>query len=136
VWPDADIVDDDWLVSEDIFVFSGHSARAARVVCGCMWDMSGLRSIAEMRWTRKRELRRVGGAEAKPRRANKRWAVHRFLANDIGHVKIPSSEDLQLFLLVVLDMSRAGRISHCRSQVIVMLTRQFALVSNGERIQS
>jgi hypothetical protein len=24
-WADADIVDDDWLVCEDIFVFGGHS---------------------------------------------------------------------------------------------------------------
>ena len=30
----ANVVYDDWLVGEDIFVFGGHSARAARIDCG------------------------------------------------------------------------------------------------------
>jgi hypothetical protein len=125
-WPGANVVDDDWLVGEDIFVFGGHSARAARIGCGCARDIGGLRSIAEMRWTRKRELRRVGAAGAKPgANTTIAGATHRFLANDIDHDRVPSSEDLQLFPLVDLDMSRAGQIPRCRSHLILMLTQEW-----------
>jgi len=86
--------------------------------------MGGLRSIAEMRWTRKRELRRVGAAGAKPGEVpTTAGAALRFLAYDIDHDRIPSSDDLQLFPLVDLDMSRAGQIPHCRSHLIMMLTQ-------------
>ena len=39
--------------------------------------------------------------------------LDRFLA-DVGHDSITSSENHQLFPLVVLDMSRAGRAFGCR----------------------
>jgi hypothetical protein len=86
------------------------------LVCGRVRGMGELRSIAEMRWTRKRELRRVGAAGAKP--GETAGAALRFLANDVDHDRIPSSDDLQLFPLVDLDMSRAGQIPHCRSHLI------------------
>jgi hypothetical protein len=98
-----------WLVRTSSYSVDIQRARPGLV---CARDMSELRSIARCDG-RERELRRVGAAGAKPR----------FLANDIDHDRIPSPDDLQLFPLVGLDMSRAGQILHCRSHPIMMLTQ-------------
>ena len=110
--PGANVVYDDWLVGEDIFVFCGHSARAARIDYSLRvvsWGKGLCFDCRDAGWTRKRELRRVGAAVAQ----NVVQArLDRFLA-DVGHDSITSSENHQLFPLVVLDMSRAGRAFTC-----------------------
>ena len=42
----ADVVDDDWLVGEDIFVFGGHSARGGPgLVVGRVRELGGVTSF-------------------------------------------------------------------------------------------
>lgn len=74
-------------------------------------------------WTRKRELRRVGAAVAQ---SYSRRTATVFLA-DVGHDRIPPSENHQLFLLVVLDISRAGRTLRCRLRLSLQSLTQSVL---------
>ena len=101
----ADVVDDDWLVGEDIFVFGGHSARGGPgLVVGRVRELGESRRLMDA----KGELRRVAAAVAKP---------SAFPINDINSThdsdRIPPPDNHQLFPLVILDMSRAGQISRC-----------------------